>query len=52
MAENEKRGTIYQQLNSFFNFDGFGFDPKMTDPDTAKIIIKGKYISANIYNSI
>lgn len=41
MAENEKRGTIYQQLNGFFNFDGFGFDPKMTDPETAKIIIKG-----------
>ena len=41
MAENEKRGTIYQQLNSFFNFDGFGFDPKMSNPETAKTIIKG-----------
>jgi len=39
MAEN-KKGTIYQNLNGFFNFDGFGFAPQQVQ-DTTKIIIKG-----------
>jgi Bacteriophage T4-like portal protein (Gp20) len=40
MAENSKKGTIYQNLNGFFNFDGFGFAPQQVQ-DTTKIIIKG-----------
>ena len=45
MAENENRGTIYQQLNKLLNLDGFGFQDEMpsTTPDKeAKIIIKGR----------
>jgi len=30
MADDKQRGTIYQRLNGFFNFDGFGFAPTMT----------------------
>jgi hypothetical protein len=41
MADDKQRGTIYQRLNTFFNFDGTGFAPTMTDQDTAKVIIKG-----------
>lgn len=42
MADNKERGTIYQRLNSFFNFDGFGFSPDtmQQEPDN-KIVIKG-----------
>lgn len=37
-----KKGTIYQQLNQFFNLDGFGFSPINNDnQDQSKIIIKG-----------
>jgi hypothetical protein len=45
MAENENRGTIYQQLNKLLNLDGFGFQDELpsTTPDKeAKIIIKGR----------
>jgi len=44
MADDKQRGTIYQRLNGFFNFDGFGFAPTMTGQaaeENAKIIIKG-----------
>jgi hypothetical protein len=47
MAENEKRGTIYQQLNKMLNLDGFGFQdaqPSISQSTPAKenkIIIKG-----------
>jgi len=41
MAEQDKRGTIFQQLNNFFNLDGFGFAPIQRDVDNTKIIIRG-----------
>ena len=41
MAEQDKRGTIFQQLNNFFNLDGFGFAPIQRDQDNTKIIIRG-----------
>ena len=44
MADDKQRGTIYQRLNTFFNFDGFGFAPTMTGQEAeenAKVIIKG-----------
>jgi hypothetical protein len=48
MAEQEKKGTIYQQLNKLLNLDGFGFQdaqptvmPQSAPPKQAKIIIKG-----------
>jgi len=44
--ENEKRGTIYQQLNKLLNLDGFGFQDSspiapVATPQKSKIIIKG-----------
>jgi len=41
MADNNKKGTIYQQLNNFFNLDGFGFAPIQPDQDNTKVIIRG-----------
>lgn len=47
MAEQEKRGTIYQQLNGLLNLDGFGFQDaqptisQSTPSKESKIIIKG-----------
>jgi hypothetical protein len=48
MAENENKGTIYQQLNKMLNLDGFGFQdaqPSISQSTPAKeqpkIIIKG-----------
>jgi len=41
MAEQDKRGTIFQQLNNFFNLDGFGFAPIQRDENNTKIIIRG-----------
>ncbi len=47
MAENEKRGTIYQQLNKMLNLDGFGFQDaqpsisQSTPSQETKVIIKG-----------
>jgi intein/homing endonuclease len=45
MAENEKKGTIYQQLNKMLNLDGTGFQDQtqFAAPTTNsnKIIIKG-----------
>lgn len=40
MANNKKKGTIYQQLNNFFNLDGFGFAP-VDNTDDGKVVIKG-----------
>jgi len=47
MAEQEKRGTIYQQLNKLLNLDGMGFQDaqpsisQSTPSKDAKIVIKG-----------
>jgi len=47
MAEQEKRGTIYQQLNKLLNLDGMGFQDaqpsisQSTPSKEAKIVIKG-----------
>src|SRR5690606_19704741 len=50
MAEEQKKGTIYQQLNQLLNLDGFGFTdaqptvmPQSTPavPKETKVIIKG-----------
>lgn len=43
MANNSKKGTIYQQLNNFFNLDGFGFAPvgQNQNQDDSKVIIRG-----------
>ena len=47
MAEPEKRGTIYQQLNKLLNLDGFGYQDaqpaisQSTPAKEAKIVIKG-----------
>jgi len=41
MAKNNKQGTIYQQLNNFFNLDGFGSAPIQTAQDNSKVIIRG-----------
>ena len=47
MAEQEKKGTIYQQLNGLLNLDGFGFQDaqptisQSTPSKETKIIIKG-----------
>jgi hypothetical protein len=47
MAEKEKRGTIYQQLNQFLNLDGFNLQTQQpsisqsTPSKETKIIIKG-----------
>ena len=41
MAVTKERGTVYQRLNAFLNFDGFGYDPSMSNLDTSKVIIKG-----------
>ena len=47
MADNEKKGTIYQQLNKLLNLDGFGFQDQQpsvslsTPAKETKIIIKG-----------
>ncbi|HPC09594.1 MAG TPA: portal protein, partial [archaeon] len=43
MDSKKERGTIYQQLNKLFNFDGFGFDnTEISNSDkNPKIIIKG-----------
>lgn len=47
MAENEKKGTIYQQLNSFLNVGGFDTPDQQrtvtvnTPASPSKIIIKG-----------
>ena len=48
MADNEKsKGTIYQQLNSLLNLDGFGFDDQTSTTTSTtlqpqqKILIKG-----------
>ena len=47
MAEENKRGTVYQQLNKLLNLDGFGFQDSQpsisqsTPSKESKIIIKG-----------
>jgi hypothetical protein len=47
MAEEQKKGTIYQQLNGLLNLDGFGFQDaqpsisQSTPSKEQKIIIKG-----------
>jgi hypothetical protein len=47
MAEQEKKGTIYQQLNKLLNLDGFGFQDaqpsvsQSTPAKETKVIIKG-----------
>ena len=48
MADEEKKGTIYQQLNKMLNLDGFGFadsQPSISQStpvkEQPKIIIKG-----------
>jgi len=47
MAEQEKRGTIYQQLNKLLNLDGFGYQDQQpaisqsTPAEKSKIVIKG-----------
>lgn len=51
MAEEQKKGTIYQQLNQLLNLDGFGFQDVQptvmpqatptTPPKETKVIIKG-----------
>ena len=47
MAEQEKKGTIYQQLNKMLNLDGFGFQDQQpsisqsTPSKENKVIIKG-----------
>lgn len=41
MAKETKTGTIYQQINSFFNSDGFGNAPIQQDGDHTKIVIRG-----------
>ena len=42
MADNKEKGTVYQRLNSFFNFDGFGFSPDTMKQDpTNRLVIKG-----------
>jgi len=47
MAEQENKGTIYQQLNKLLNLDGFGFQDvqpaisQSTPAKQSKIIIKG-----------
>jgi len=47
MAEKEKRGTIYQQLNQFLNLDGFNLQTQQpsisqsTPSKETKIIIRG-----------
>lgn len=42
MADNNnKKSTIYQQLNRFFNLDGFGFAPIDQGQDDSKVIIRG-----------
>lgn len=47
MAEQEKKGTIYQQLNGLLNLDGFGFQDQQpvisasTPAPKPKVIIKG-----------
>ena len=46
---SENKGTIYQQLNKLFNFDGFGFENQndirnnqgLNNFQNTKIIIKG-----------
>lgn len=41
MANNDKSGTIYQKLNSFFSFDQSGFVTQPTTKEEPRIIIKG-----------
>lgn len=41
MADDKKTGTIYQQLNQFFNLDGFGYKPMEKQPDNQKVLLKG-----------
>lgn len=47
MAEEQKKGTVYQQLNKLLNLDGFGFQDaqpsisQSTPSKQSKIIIKG-----------
>jgi len=47
MAEQEKKGTIYQQLNKLMNLDGMGFQDaqpsisQSTPSKEAKVVIKG-----------
>ena len=47
MEEQEKKGTIYQQLNKLLNLDGFGFQDaqpsvsQSTPSKETKVIIKG-----------
>ena len=47
MAEQENKGTIYQQLNKLMNLDGFGFQDaqpsisQSTPSKESKVIIKG-----------
>ena len=47
MAENEKKGTLYQELNKMLNLSGFGFQDaqpsisQSTPAKPSKVIIKG-----------
>jgi hypothetical protein len=41
MADNKNKRTVYQNLNNFFNLDGFGFAPIQHDQDNNKVVIKG-----------
>jgi len=44
MADKEKKGTVYQNLNSFMNLDGMGFDNvQNAEPQAAsnKVVIRG-----------
>jgi hypothetical protein len=41
MANKKETGTIYQQLNNFFNLSGFGMAPIQKQSDGTKIIIRG-----------
>jgi len=41
MADDKKKGTIFQQLNNFFNLDGFGFAPVDSGQNDNKVVIKG-----------
>ena len=40
---DDKKGTVYQQLNKLLNLDGFGFNNQQSiiQPEPPKIIIKG-----------
>jgi len=41
MANNKDKRTVYQNLNRFFNLDGFGFAPIQHNQDNNKVVIKG-----------